>query len=111
MAKEESKIPRGPYCYKIDIDQAVNVEGLNEENTPLIICPYWKWIEDGYTSFATCTFLYNEDQCEKERVDGDTINTILLDAKCKVCTINLSFNKEDEYSWKLLDKLKRNKNV
>lgn len=106
MGKREEKIPSGPYCYTFDMKAISDADRVDPLNLPIIKCPFWKWVEDGNNSFATCKFLYTKEQQEQEREFGDTINTILLDDDCKVCNVNQEFTKKDENNWKLIENKK-----
>ena len=97
MEKDESVIPKGPYCYTYD------------KNGTYCLCPYWKSIEDRPEQYdGWCDFLgYGDLEHEKEMVlkdmktgeetRGDELPfpVSLLFDQCKECGINDDIDEED----------------
>ena len=97
MEKDESVIPKGPYCYTL----------VGKGNFQ--ICPYWRKIKDRSEQYdGWCDFLeYGDLEHEKEMIlkdmktgeesKGDELPfpVSLLFDQCKECHINDDYDEED----------------
>ena len=74
---DESIIPKGDYCYKID-----RIDFSDMSRPPKIkihLCPYWMFM-DMRTKEPYCTY------CDHV---GIAYDTILLEDQCKVCGVGV----------------------